>query len=235
MNQKIKEYKKNLREANKPIEEIPWGSRAGFQVMQQSYRDTAALLYAEIRAGIMPARVFGIFISGPTSKVAEVVDFVEANDGVAVDLNSWYNEIAADIEPSYGLHREFGISQFGILQRSLRHKAADLRAIEIPAPHFQEGICRNQDETVAHCKSMIEAAMGAFISVFDATKQIADAIIERELGDSITPVLVLNAGSGERQSLSGSFSKTATLEVDENTKVNEKLITSLFNTKNNTK
>ncbi len=220
----------NLKEANKILRteevDVPYEIRAGFGIQQGSASELVKELTPKLWASVSPSKLFGISASGDQEVIGKVIETVTSeDDGLHINVEVW-NGIADQIEPSFGVDREFGVNQYRLMVNEVTNLCKDFD-IEFKPPEFASGHCYNREQTADFVRTAIRAVVGDQLLIQSLKSAILGHVLEKEVAETVA-VVITNLHETEQPATSLIFSRFRNHEFDNKFEVKEESVLSLF-------
>jgi hypothetical protein len=192
-------------------EDVPVTSRAGYEIVREQSRTDAVALRARVESATIPRRLVGLAADGDPDALVAVDVFLRANGGIAVEVDSIYQEIAEACEPTYGREREFGANCYLKLLEGVS-RATEEMGWRLPRNNYPEyranHIVPTFTAAVAFVRDSVRSSpIGDELVVRMVRKSIVDQTFQRGLTDSKVPVILLGVSEVEHTSLAPLFSR----------------------------
>jgi hypothetical protein len=214
--------------ANTSIESIDARMRPGWEVRIASAKEELELLVKELEHATIPTRLKGIFAGGDGQAVASTALYVEKSGGIVIDARKMYSDIAKNIEPSFGVQREFGTQQYAMLVTELRHLGNELELISNPkAPIMKDVLCPTFNDLVDHIRGSIFTTGESFNYKY-IRKAVLKNVLDRGLYGKTLPVIVLNSTLQDCAELRPLFSDSINYKFPSNWEPTQGNIVALF-------
>lgn len=175
---------------DKNMADVPYGNREAINISKVQAKIGYAAKLEELEKEIVPNKLVGLFLSG---NVEDTLSFVSKNGGIVIDANAVYKKMAADVEPSFGVSRDFGPSQWSIMADSYCSLWGDFNQERFP-PDYLPNL--DLSSPYLHIKKMITAWEGTELATTLTRKAILDEIVSKKL---ISQVLVVVVGVGSKK------------------------------------
>lgn len=200
--------------ANIDIESISWQTRPSVSMMKRDAEEQLVKLREEYSRRVR-SNSLGMFIFGEPERVAQFTKIAGEEAGVlVVNGAEAFESLADQIEPSFGLSREFGATQLGILHNALNNKRKDLGIRAMQMPRLKDlAVSRDRAETTDMVRRMIHDAVGDDFLRIAVDFKINQEAVSREFAESILPVAVTGITAEEITALATLFTNSVSVEV----------------------
>jgi hypothetical protein len=210
----IRDIIKDIQNTNsilrKEIESVPYGQRPALQIAMIQASEKLPRLLSEIKQVVVPTRLVGLFASGDETSINKTAAFLVENEGIVLNANKIYQDIASRVEPSYSKDRLFCTTQYSLMVGAISDIGLELGYLEIESPKFKELVCKTFADTVTHIKNTLrECKVGDQANVDLLTNAVVDAIVKEEIDSKQIPVIVTGVTSiEERNAIATIFNKS---------------------------
>ena len=208
-----------------PWDKVDFRMREGFGIARNNAEEMVQKLTNDIRKLSIPTRLIGLYVTGTAENLAALRKLMETEGGLAINANKIYNDIAKDLEITYGSDRLMKIHTFMQLVTLYRNLAEDFDTINCPPLNYKEVECPTIKDTANYVKKQIRGALGDELTVKVLTKDIVDGIIKHGLEGKYIPIMVTDASDDDKRLfLNKFFTKTINLNLTETTEVTKESI-----------
>jgi hypothetical protein len=211
-------------------DQIPYNNRPGFDIGQQTSRDTLLTLRSLIKSTYIPNKLVGLFPYGDFNAINSLCGFLISHEGIVLNADDIYSQITDSIEPSYGRDRVFSGPQFNLLIQTISKIGIELGYQQIEYPKYYEKACLTRQDTVKHVKTILrDSNIGDQLNYDLMMNKLVDTITAYKIDSKQIPVLVINTSSvQERNNLSRLFIKSSDYKLTPTFTINQKNVIALF-------
>jgi hypothetical protein len=185
--------------------------------------DSIVTLTEELVKTTIPGRLIGLFVKGTGEAIEALQKLIEIHGGITINANQLYQDLAKEVEPSFGSDSIFKMSSFLRLSDLYWNFSKSL-GIDVPKSlEYVEINCPTRLSIEKHIKKMVREACGDVLALKSLTKKIVDVIVHDGIEGKYIPVAVTQADDTDFPALASLFNKTIQLnliDVKEVTKEN---------------
>jgi hypothetical protein len=212
---------------NTDIGDVPYRLAGGIGIQIAEARARIGPLSEELKAIVIPSRLVGCFASGDGAKIAEIGAVISENRGIVVDASAVYQFIVDAVDQSMGQDRVFTTLQHNLLVEGMVEAARGFDLTFVDPPVYSEVITPTRDDLFNHIRTKVCSTAPVLVKEA-VTRSIMASVEEGGLVDKKLPVLVLNTGVEDRESLSSLFLASGSFEFNQDFEVSKESIVTTF-------
>ena len=216
-NDNIAPILKQLKEAKRTVdvarEDVPYSVREGWGLKRREALDTIGTLNKQLKQIVVPGHLIGVYFTGPEDVLAALSTLLLTYDGLQVNANQAYIDIAEELKPTFGSDHTVKLDTFMKLNNLYYGLAKEFELQELPPLQYSEVFVAKFGDLVEYVKTQIRGAVGDELAIKVLTRSLLDGILKRELSGRYIPVMVTQASDADKNAFSKLFIKTTDLEV----------------------